>query len=73
MMHRVALVRVHSNVKLNRPGSRIELDCAEIPAEHTQQEIAGQVGLTDGAIFPLWPDVNSIEKTIPFGTNGYLF
>ena len=65
MMHRVALVRVHSNVKLNRPGNRIELNYAEIPVEHRQQETASQVGRTDGTTFPLWPDVNSIEKNIP--------
>jgi hypothetical protein len=73
MMHRVALVRVHSNVRPSRPGSRAELDCAEIPVKHMQQGTAGQVDLTDGAVFPLWPDVNSIEKNMTLGSNGYLF
>jgi hypothetical protein len=75
MMHRAALVRVHNNVRLNRRGSLSELDCAEIPVGHAQQEAMVQIGLGngDGAIFPLWPDVTSIEKNIPLGSNGYLF
>jgi hypothetical protein len=76
MMHRAALVRVHSNDNPSYQGSRIDADCSAIPDVPAQQGATGQVGLMDGAesaMFALWPDVNSMERNVTSGSNGYLF
>jgi hypothetical protein len=76
MMYRVALIRVHNNVRLNRPGGFTGIDCAENPVGHAQQDVIGQIAGADGpvdAISLLWPDAASVENNVPVGSNGYFF